>query len=50
MVTRRVSEGLAATGLATSSSLTRRVTLGQLVIKAGQEEMSIAVCTSVGLS
>jgi len=36
MVTRRVSEGPAATGLATSSSLKRRVPLGQLVIKAGQ--------------
>ena len=34
MVTRRVSEGLAGTGLATSPSLTRRVPLSQLVIKA----------------
>jgi len=34
MVTRRVSEGLAATGLATTPSLTRRVTLRQLAIKA----------------
>jgi hypothetical protein len=32
--TEGVSEGLAATGLATSPSLTRRVTLGQLVTKA----------------